>query len=85
VNRVLAEIGAEQVPQLLVLNKIDLLPAAEATVRVDACGKINELRVSAITGQGLDHLRAAIADRFSGDNRSPANAPWLSESAQVLS
>jgi len=85
VNRVLAEIGAEQVPQLLVLNKIDLLPAAEATARVDPCGKINELRVSAITGQGLDSLRAAIADRFSGDHRSPATAPWLAESAQVLS
>lgn len=60
VNAVLAEIGAEQVPQLLVYNKIDLLPLAEPSVARDPCGKINELRISAAKGQGLEALRAAI-------------------------
>lgn len=64
VNAVLKEIGAEQVPQLLVYNKIDLLPAAEASVGRDECGKIKELRISAVTGQGLEALRAAILSRL---------------------
>lgn len=64
VNTVLAEIGADQVPQLLVFNKIDLLNATEPSVTLDPCGKINELRISAVTGQGLDALRAAILSRL---------------------
>ncbi|MDX2219934.1 MAG: GTPase HflX [Burkholderiales bacterium] len=64
VNAVLAEIGAETVPQLLVFNKMDLLPAADSSVAVDQCGKINELRISAATGQGLEALRAAVLSRL---------------------
>ncbi len=61
VNKVLAEIGADAVPQLLVWNKIDLA-ALEPGVDRDEYGKIRRIRVSARTGDGLDDLRAAITE-----------------------
>ncbi|MBK8064482.1 MAG: GTPase HflX [Betaproteobacteria bacterium] len=64
VNKVLAEIGADQVPQLLVLNKIDLPAAAglHPGVERDECGKICKVRVSAKSGAGLAELRGAVAE-----------------------
>jgi len=61
VNKVLAEIGAAEVPQLTVLNKLDLtgLPAA---VERDEYGRISRVRVSAACGQGVPLLRAALAE-----------------------
>ena len=61
VNKVLAEIGADAVPQLLVWNKIDLA-GLEPGVDRDEYGKIRRIRVSARTGDGLDDLRAAITE-----------------------
>jgi len=60
VNHVLAEIGAESVPQLLVYNKIDLSGGSPEVV-LDDCGKIARVSVSARTGDGLSELRSAIA------------------------
>ena len=62
VNRVLAEIGAGAVPQILVLNKIDLTGLPPGVER-DEYGKISRLRVSAKTGVGVDLIRLAI-DEF---------------------
>ncbi|HEU0187704.1 MAG TPA: GTPase HflX [Gallionellaceae bacterium] len=61
VNKVLQEIGAHNIPQILVFNKIDLqgLPAA---VKRDEYGKISGIYLSARTGEGLDELRAAMAE-----------------------
>jgi GTP-binding protein HflX len=61
VDKVLAEIGADSVPQLLVWNKIDLA-GLEPGVDRDEYGKIRRIRVSARTGDGLGDLRAAIAE-----------------------
>jgi GTP-binding protein HflX len=61
VNKVLAEIGADRVPQLLVWNKIDLA-GLEPGVERDEYGKIRRIRVSARTGEGLGDLRAAISE-----------------------
>ena len=61
VNKVLAEIGADRVPQLLVWNKIDLA-GLEPGVERDEYGKIRRIRVSARTGDGLGDLRAAISE-----------------------
>lgn len=56
VNKVLEEIGAADIPQVLVLNKIDLqgLPAG---VECDEYGRITTVRLSAKTGVGLAELR----------------------------
>ncbi len=65
VERVLEEIGAEALPQLLVYNKCDALaqPPREASDWIEAHPGLRRRRVfvSAITGQGLDELRSAIA------------------------
>ena len=70
VNQVLAEIGAADVPQILVWNKIDLTLAAAAVERGD-CDKIRRVFLSARTGEGLDLLRDALAEvaqQTFGDN-----------------
>ena len=61
VNDVLREIGADQIPQLMVFNKIDLA-SLEPTVQLDEYGNIDRIFVSAKTGAGLDLLRQSIAD-----------------------
>ncbi len=61
VNAVLDEIGAADVPQILVWNKIDLT-AADAGVDRDEYDKISRIRLSARTGAGLDGLRAALTE-----------------------
>ena len=61
VDKVLAEIGAAQVPQILVWNKIDLTPA-EPVVERDECGSIRRVFLSARTGEGLDLLREVLAE-----------------------
>jgi GTP-binding protein HflX len=61
VNRVLEEIGAGAVPQLLVANKCDL-DAAAADRLVGA--HPGSVAVSALTGDGIDRLLHAIADRL---------------------
>jgi GTP-binding protein HflX len=62
VNKVLAEIGADEVPQLIVLNQIDRVPGMEPEVVRDSSGKILNIKVSAITGAGMDGLREVLAD-----------------------
>jgi GTP-binding protein HflX len=59
VEQVLAEIGADQVPQWRVWNKIDLTGLAPEVER-DACGSIARLSVSARTGEGVAALRQAL-------------------------
>jgi GTP-binding protein HflX len=61
VNKVLAEIGAAGVPQVLVLNKIDL-SGVPAGVDRDECGNIRRVRTSARTGAGLAELRQALIE-----------------------
>jgi GTP-binding protein HflX len=62
VDRVLEEIGAGEVPRVLVLNKIDLIGGTSGVER-DQYGKIARVRVSAKTGAGLDLVRLAV-DEF---------------------
>jgi len=68
VDRVLQEIGAADVPQLLVYNKCDLLeasrqPREEADfIEVRSGVRRQRVFVSARTGQGLPRLRQAIAE-----------------------
>jgi len=62
VNAVLEEIGAGDVPQVLVWNQIDRVSGLEPEVVRDACGKILNIKVSAATGAGIDLLRGVLAD-----------------------
>ncbi len=72
VDKVLKEIGADAIPQLLVMNKIDLAGLQPAAAR-DQYGRISRVFVSARTGAGLQQLRGAIAE-FARDRRVRAGA-----------
>lgn len=61
VNCVLAEIGAVHLPQILVMNKIDMA-GLEPRVDRDEYGKISRVWVSAATGDGLDLVRQALIE-----------------------
>jgi GTP-binding protein HflX len=64
VNDVLAEIGADAIPQVIVLNKIDLTSLAPRFER-DEYGKIARLWISASSGSGLDSVRRALEEHAS--------------------
>lgn len=66
VNEVLHEIGARDVPQIEVMNKIDLTDIAPR-VELDAEGRPARVWVSAASGAGLDLLRDAIVERLQHD------------------
>src|SRR3954453_13522685 len=62
VNAVLHEIGADELPLELLTNKID---AVDPLHRRRLSNRYPDaLQVSALTGEGLDELRARIAERF---------------------
>ena len=61
VDKVLAEIGASEVPQLMVLNKLDLSGLPPAVER-DEYDRIKRVRVSAKCGDGLPLLREALTE-----------------------
>jgi len=62
VDGVLQEIGAADVPRCIVFNKIDLAQRGAAVERA-ACGRIDAVWVSARSGNGLELLRGALAQR----------------------
>src|SRR6476619_5852290 len=64
VRAVLDEIEAEEIPQLLVLNKVDLVD--EVTRRRLANRNPDAVLVSARTGEGLDVLKQRVAEFFAG-------------------
>jgi GTP-binding protein HflX len=59
VNRVLAEIGADHTPQILVYNKIDRVNIPSRAEH-DAEHGVMRVWLSAATGEGLDLLRAML-------------------------
>ncbi|MEH3087537.1 MAG: GTPase HflX [Xylophilus ampelinus] len=68
VQRVLAEIGASEVPQILVFNKLDAVPDDRLPTNphdsYELDGRpVERIFVSAQKGTGLDFLRSALADR----------------------
>lgn len=60
VSETLAEIGADNVPVLLVLNKIDL-PESQVTLEALKGDFPEALPISAVSGTGLDSLKETIA------------------------
>ena len=69
VNAVLSEIGAQDLPQLMVWNKIDLVPELAPGVERDEYGNIRVIKLSALTGDGLELLRGALADLARNDTK----------------
>jgi GTP-binding protein HflX len=61
VNEVLAEIGADSIPQVLVMNKIDRTRFAPRVER-DEYGRISRIWASAQTGQGVEFIRLALEE-----------------------
>jgi GTP-binding protein HflX len=63
VDAVLAEIGAGDLPQLLVYNKIDRMEL-EPRIERNAQGVATQVWISAASGAGIDLLGKAIAERL---------------------
>ena len=62
VDLVLEEIGANELPQLLVYNKVDMLADVEPRVERDDEGRPRAVWLSALTGAGLDLLLQVIGE-----------------------
>ena len=81
VEQVLAEIGADRIPQVLVFNKLDLLSDTQMPrVLRDAVERSPGVRtprvfVSARSGLGLDLLRGVIAEQVAGAGLNAAAPP----------
>ncbi len=77
VNQVLTDIGAADIPQVLVYNKIDRLPDCQS--HCDRIGNITKVWLSALNDTGTEFLYETLADQLSsGTNhckvRIPVNA-----------
>ena len=68
VNEVLAQIGAQDIPQVLLYNKIDRLGRA-AGIERDAQGEASAVWISAASREGLDLLMSVLAERLSRRTR----------------
>jgi len=71
VNEVLQEIGADEVPQIRVFNKIDLMHADAPDldpiaphVELDATGTVSRVWLSASRGGGVELLREALTEHL---------------------
>ena len=62
VELVLEEIEANELPQLLVYNKVDMLPDAAPRLERDESGRPRAVWVSALTGEGLALLLQVIGE-----------------------
>jgi GTPase len=74
VNTVLEEIGAAEVPQLVVFNQIDRVPGMSPEVVRDSSGNILNIKVSALTGAGIDGLRTVLAEIARNEGSLPTAA-----------
>lgn len=84
VNKVLKEIDAGHIPQLLVFNKIDVLDIPESVER-DDCGRIARVYLSAKSGAGISELQLALceakdaqlaAEQIENQIKQARNEPW---------
>ena len=63
VNKILDEIKASSIPQILVLNQIDRLDI-KANHESDEYGRISTIQLSAKTGEGIELLKEAILEMY---------------------
>jgi len=62
VNKVLTEIGAKNVSQILVMNQIDRAAGLDPGLEYDEYGRICKILISAKTGDGLQYLEQALKE-----------------------
>ncbi len=84
VQRVLREIGAAELPQILVFNKLDRLEADQRPrQRIDELEldgrRLTRIFVSAREGEGLAELRQLIAQRVIDAEAAPGPQPFFAE------
>lgn len=82
VNAVLADIGADDIAQIEVMNKVDLCADEPARIERDENQRVRRVWCSAVTGAGIDLLRQALAeqcypDTVEGEIAVPASAGRL--------
>jgi GTP-binding protein HflX len=94
VQEVVSEIGAGDILQIQVFNKIDLLADAGPRLERDAQGRVRRIWISARSGAGIDLLLGALSEHFRGERlhlwivlgpREGALRAWLFTHAEVLS
>jgi GTP-binding protein HflX len=94
VEEVLEEMGASQLPQIQVFNKIDLLPDAGPRLERGEDGRVRRVWLSAETGEGIDLLLRALTEHFQSEqlhrrvSLGPADGAvraWFYTHARVLS
>jgi GTP-binding protein HflX len=72
VQRVLAEIGASAIPQVLVFNKLDQLEQTQRPrelrdlLELHAGQRVPRVFLSAITGEGMAELRCVLSEAVAG-------------------
>ncbi len=76
VDHVLTQIGADQVPQLQVYNKVDLSPETSPHLDRDADGQPTRVWLSALTGEGLPLLKQALVEKLS--------QAWVNQKIRLL-
>ncbi len=72
VDSILGDLHLDSVPKLVVFNKIDRLSDGANAV-ASLCRRHGAVAVSALRGEGLDHLVEA-ADRMLGESRAGTDA-----------
>jgi len=67
VNKVLQEIQADDIPCLLIYNKIDRMPGYEPRIERNDQGEPERVWISAVNGEGLDLVLQAVGERLCDD------------------
>jgi GTPase len=68
VQRVLEDIGAQDIPQLLVFNKLDALPPERRPLHIRDSYEVDgqslpRVFISAASGEGMETLREILAEK----------------------
>ncbi len=88
VQQVLKEIGAQDIPQLLVFNKVDAMDEGSLPLQVQDMFEVDGVQtprifVSARAGIGLAELRAALASIVTQDRAAPSGEHPLADEAST--
>jgi len=66
VEDIIEQIGAQEIPSIIVMNKIDEMSDCHPRVDKDYAGNIYRVWLSAHTGEGIDLLYQTLSERLSG-------------------